>query len=218
MSDFLWFFWKRVGIDSIGYANTIYISDFHPPIPADFSKRAASARHPFSSKSPVDIQFLLAPLYSQPYCTRRSWIAAEASYSVFPQIGWPRMVLTHWLQDTVREIAHPGSPCVPLLVPPAQFPKPQRWIREIRKKPQSPNPWFGGQQMFQFNLQAAASAADLQNPMIWFFDGFGLIFIGNGGFGASQFGLLCGASLPGAFFSRKNMTLVKKHYFQMIFH
>ena len=47
------------------------------------------------------------------------------------------------------------------------------------------------------------------------------VWIGNEGFGASKFGLRFGAALPGAFFSRKNMTFVKNMIFddfQMIFH
>ena len=35
----------------------------------------------------------------------------------------------------------------------------------------------------------------------------------HGCMGPPQLGLLCGAALPGAFFSRKNMTSVKKHDF-----
>ena len=57
-------------------------------------------------------------------------------------------------------------------------------------------------------LQAAASAADLQNPMIGCFDGFRLEM---GVLVHPQSGLLCGAALPGFF--QKNMTFVKKHAF-----
>ena len=39
------------------------------------------------------------------------------------------------------------------------------------------------------------------------------VWIGNGGVGASQFGLRFGAALHGAFFSRKNTTFLKKHDF-----
>ena len=39
------------------------------------------------------------------------------------------------------------------------------------------------------------------------------VWIGNGGFDASQLGLRCGAALPGTFFFKKNMTFVKKHDF-----
>ena len=58
-------------------------------------------------------------------------------------------------------------------------------------------------------LQAAASAADVQNMMILCFDGFWLEM---GGLVHLQLGLLCGAALPGAFF-KKIMTFLKKHEF-----
>ena len=47
------------------------------------------------------------------------------------------------------------------------------------------------------------------------------VWIGNGGFDASQFGLRFSAALPGFLFSRKNMTFVKHMIFddfQMLFH
>ena len=59
--------WKCVGIDGKGYANAIYISEFHPHIPAGWilqKKRAAgrrrsrrpppAARQPFFLKKPAD--------------------------------------------------------------------------------------------------------------------------------------------------------------------
>ena len=47
------------------------------------------------------------------------------------------------------------------------------------------------------------------------------VWIGNEGFGASQFGLRFGAALPGDFFGEKHLFFVKNMFFddfQMIFH
>ena len=57
-----------------------------------------------------------------------------------------------------------------------------------------------------FNLQAAASAADLQNPMIGCFEGFRL---GMGVLVHPQSGLLCGAALPFVLL-QNNITCMKK--------
>ena len=73
--------------------------------------------------------------------------------------------------------------------------------------------WLTGLSLAAAHLQAAASAADLQNPMIGFFDG---LLLEMGVWVHPQYGFLCGAAVPGVFFSKKNMTFAKHIYILII--
>ena len=55
--------WKWVGVDGKGYANTIYISEFHPHIPAGriFQKKGLLAAAESRSPPPDSLFFLKNP-------------------------------------------------------------------------------------------------------------------------------------------------------------
>ena len=63
------------------------------------------------------------------------------------------------------------------------------------------------------NLQAAASAADLQKLDESILGVFQLVSVGNGGLVHPQFGLLWPASLPGSFVFLLLMSLLRKNMF-----